>query len=252
MKRFFTRLSLFIVAFCLIYLLWKSLIWFFHYPIYILPNPYLVWQETVALFTTGKIYPHLTTTLTEVIFGFVIGFCVALILGYIFGKKEWLHITFAPYIVALQAIPIVALAPLFILWFGSGIASKIAICAIIVFFPVMVNTIAAITNIDQDKKELMKTYNASFTDNLIKLEIPHSLPYLFSSIKIGLVLSIVGTVVGEFMGADRGLGFLINASLGLFDTPQLFAIIFTLAVLGILLYGTCSALELSLGKKDKP
>ena len=243
MNRYLIKFIQVSFAFIFVYLFWKGFIWIFHYPTYILPSPGLVWNKLFLLFQSGKIYPHLQITLTEIFAGFFFGSTLAMISGYILAKKRVLHITIAPYIVAFQSIPIVALAPLFIIWFGFGITSKIIICAIIVFFPVMINTIAAISNIEETKKDLMRTFNSSFLDNLLKLEIPHSLPYLFSSMKIGIVLSIVGAIVGEFMGASYGLGFLINSSLGLFDTPQLFAVIFILALLGIILYTVSTSLE---------
>ena len=243
MNRYLIKFFQIVIALIVVYFLWKGVIWIYHYPTYILPAPSLVSQKLVYLIQSGKIYPHLQITLTEIFAGFLFGSILAMFFGYIFAKKRILHLTITPYIVAFQSIPIVALAPIFIIWFGSGITSKIVICSIIVFFPVMVNTITAISNIEETKKELMCTLNSSFLDNLLRLEIPHSLPYIFSSMKIGMVLAIVGAIVGEFMGADKGLGFLINSSLGLFDTPQLFAVIFILALLGIILYTISSSLE---------
>lgn len=239
----FTKFFLIAVAFVVIYLLWKFLIILFDYPTYIVPSPELVSEKMLTLFRTGRIYPHLQTTLTEIFVGFSIGALAANIIGYILVKREWLNITITPYIVAFQAIPIVAMAPLFILWFGTGIASKIAVCALIVFFPIMINTVAAINAIDSNKRDLMKTYQANGWQVLTKLEIPASLPYAFSSLKIGLTLSVVGAIVGEFMGADQGLGFLINASLGLIDTPQLFAVIIILAIIGMSFYFFVSLVE---------
>ena len=243
MKHFLFRFLLFIISIITAYLLWVAVILYFDYPAYIIPSPDEVYHKLVFLFETGKIYPHLSTTLTEITLGFIIGFGFAVGLGYLLAKIEWLKFTMTPYLVAFQSIPVVALAPLFILWFGTGITSKIAICSLIVFFPVMVNTVAAITNINKDQKALLKTLNASPWQLLTKLEIPAALPYLFSSIKIGFVLSIVGAIVGEFIGADQGLGFMINTSLGLFDTPQLFAIISILAMIGMLSYSIPSIFE---------
>lgn len=243
MKWLMEKIFLIIISLGFIYLFWKALIFIFHYPTYILPEPSLVYNKVYFLFVQGKIYPHLFTSLVEILSGFTIGFILSVFIGYLLAKKEWLKITITPYIVAFQTIPIVALAPLFILWFGTGVTSKIIICALIVFFPVLMNTIAAINNISRQQRELLWTYNANVFQVSTKLEIPASLPYLFSSLKIGVVLSIVGATVGEFIGADHGLGFLINTSLGLFDTPQLFAVIFILALLGLSLYFIISLIE---------
>ncbi|KKP86051.1 MAG: ABC transporter inner membrane protein [candidate division CPR3 bacterium GW2011_GWE2_35_7] len=192
MNRYLIKFFQIVIALIVVYFLWKGVIWIFHYPTYILPAPSLVSQKLVYLIQSGKIYPHLQITLTEIFAGFLFGSILAMFFGYIFAKKRILHLTITPYIVAFQSIPIVALAPIFIIWFGSGITSKIVICSIIVFFPVMVNTITAISNIEETKKELMCT---------------------------------------------------LNSSLGLFDTPQLFAVIFILALLGIILYTISSSLE---------
>ena len=224
-------------------LLWKLAILIFDYPTYILPDPILVKNRLSFLFETGKIYPHLKRTLLEILSGFILGTSLAVITGYVLAKRKWLKISLTPYIIGFQSIPIIALAPLFILWFGTGIVSKIIICALIVFFPIMINTVTALSNIESDKKDLLRMYNASSLNILSKLEIPHSLPYIFSSLKIGIVLSVIGAVVGEFIGADKGLGFLINSSLGLIDTPQLFAVIFILSTLGLAFYTIVSIIE---------
>lgn len=243
MKKFLLRLLLVFLSLALFYFLWKALIYYFDYPSYILPSPDLVQKKLLDFFVSGKIYPHLQRTFLELIWGFIFGFLIASISGYLLAKKKLLKITFTPYIVAFQAVPIVALAPLIILWFGNGLLSKIIISGLVVFFPVFVNTLTAVNSIDPELKDLFHIYRANSLQTFFKLELPASANYIFASLKIGIILSLVGAIVGEFVGADKGLGFLINSSLGLIDTPQLFAVIFILSVIGIFLYLIALSLE---------
>ncbi|HYN87719.1 MAG TPA: ABC transporter permease subunit, partial [Ardenticatenaceae bacterium] len=148
-----------------------------------------------------------------------------------------------PYIVAMQAVPVVAVAPLLVIWFGSGLLSKVLVCALIVFFPVLVNTIVGVRSVNQEWLELMRALNASSWQTFVKVELPGSLPVLFGGLKLGVTLAVVGAVVGEFVGADRGLGALIKISSSLFDTPQLFVALFALAAMALALYGVVTVLE---------
>jgi NitT/TauT family transport system permease protein len=149
----------------------------------------------------------------------------------------------SPFLVASQAVPIVAIAPLLIIWFGSGIFSKVLICALIVFFPVLVNTIVGIRAVPRALNELMRSLRASRWQILWTLEIPAALPVFLGGLRIGATLSVIGAVVGEFVGADRGLGFLINVGRGQYDTALVFVAIFTLIALALSLYGLVLLLE---------
>jgi NitT/TauT family transport system permease protein len=148
-----------------------------------------------------------------------------------------------PYLAAAQSIPAVAIAPLLIIWFGSGQLSKVLICALIVFFPVLVNTIVGIRSVDPGLKMLMRSLRANRWQTFVMLEVPAALPVLLGGLKIGVVLAVIGAVVGEFVGADRGLGYLINLSKGLFNTPLMFAALITLSVISLTLYVIVSGLE---------
>ena len=132
----------------------------------------------------------------------------------------------APYIVASQSIPIVALAPLLVIWFGSGLTSKVLVCALIAFFPTLISTIVGIRNVDPDLHDLMRSLRASRRQIFRLLELPAALPVIFGGLKLSVILAVVGAVVGEFVGADVGLGFLINLARGVLDTPLMFVAIF--------------------------
>jgi NitT/TauT family transport system permease protein len=168
---------------------------------------------------------------------------VATVLGYILAKSPFLERLAGPYIAAMQSIPAVAIAPLLVIWFGSGKLSKVLICALIVFFPVLVNTIVGIRSVDAGLTTLMRSLRANRWQTFIMLEVPASLPVLLGGLKIGVVLAVIGAVVGEFVGADRGLGFLINLSKGLFNTPLMFVALITLGAISLTLYLLVTGLE---------
>ncbi len=149
----------------------------------------------------------------------------------------------APYLAASQAIPIVALAPLLVIWLGPGALSKIVVCALTLFFPVLINTIVGIRSVDRELVELLRSLQATRWQSFIYLEIPAALPVLLGGLKIGVTLSVIGAVVSEFVSADRGLGFLVNLARGLFDTPLMFVALFTLMAIALAMYLAVSALE---------
>jgi NitT/TauT family transport system permease protein len=149
----------------------------------------------------------------------------------------------APYIVASQSLPVVAVAPLLVIWFGPGRISKVLICALIVFFPALVNTVLGVRSVPADLRDLMRSLRAGAWQTFTKLEAPASLPNLLGGLKIGATLSVIGAVVGEFVAADEGLGFLINVARGQFDTPMVFAAAIILVAIALALYAAVTALE---------
>ncbi|MFQ5854626.1 MAG: ABC transporter permease [Anaerolineae bacterium] len=216
------------------------------YPTWILPGPAQVWRRFVQAAGDGTLLQHTQVTVTEALLGFALGFCVAGVLGYLLAKSPTLEQLAAPYIVVSQSTPVVAVAPLLILWFGAGILSKILVCALVVFFPMLVNTIVGLRSIDPDYRGLFETLNASTWQTFTKLELPGALPVLFGGFRVSITLSVVGAVVGEFIGSDQGLGALINIARGLFDTPLIFVALFTLIAIALALYLSIVALERTL------
>ncbi len=213
------------------------------YPTWILPGPAQVWHRFVQVAGDGTLLRHAQVTLTEALLGFALGFCVAGILGYGLAKSPTLERLVSPYIVASQSTPIVAVAPLLILWFGAGILSKVLVCALVVFFPMLVNTVVGLRSIDRDYRDLFESLDASAWQTFTKLELPAALPVLFGGLRVGITLSVVGAVVGEFIGSDQGLGALINIARGLFDTPLMFVALLTLISIALVLYLSVVALE---------
>ncbi|MBN1991445.1 MAG: ABC transporter permease [Anaerolineae bacterium] len=231
------------VALTFFVLLWEGLIRLGHYPTFILPAPGKVLTTFGRALTDGTLWHHAQATLSEVFTGLALGLMVATILGYFLARNSVIERLLAPYIVALQSVPVVAIAPLLVIWFGSGRLSKILVCALIVFFPMLVNTIVGIRSVDEELRDLMRSLRASKWQTFYMLDVPAALPVLFGGLKVGVTLSVIGAVVGEFVGADRGLGFLINQARGLFNTPLVFVAIFSLVAIALILYGLVTLLE---------
>jgi NitT/TauT family transport system permease protein len=223
--------------------LWMVVVVVGNYPTFILPDPASVFNKLSEIVANGLLWHHSQATLAAIVGGLSLGLTTATLLGYLLAKSPLLERLAGPYIVASQSIPAVAIAPLLVIWFGSGKLSKVLICALVVFFPVLVNTIVGIRSVDAGLKTLMRSLRANRWQTFVMLEIPAAMPVLLGGLKIGVTLSVIGAVVGEFVGADRGLGFLINQAKGLFDTPLMFAALITLASISLSLYLLVTRLE---------
>jgi NitT/TauT family transport system permease protein len=212
-------------------------------PAFILPSPEQVAIRFWKALMDGSLIVHTAASLVEVLLGLLAGTVAAVSLGYAVAKSRLFERLVSPYLVATQAIPIVAIAPLLVIWFGPGIFSKVLICALIVFFPVLVNTVVGVRAVPVPFHDLMRSLRATRGQILRILELPASLPVLLGGLRIGATLSVIGAVVGELVGSDHGLGFLINAARGQYDTALVFVAVFTLIALALGLYGLVSALE---------
>lgn len=216
---------------------WKLIVVAGGYPVFILPPPETVLARFAGAWLDGTIANHALATLAEVVIGFAIGGSSAVLIGYLLARSRLAERVLSPYIVAAQATPILALAPVLVLWFGPGLAARVVICALIVFFPIAVATMVGIRAVDEGLLELARSLRASRWQVFTTLEIPAALPSIFGGLRIGVTLAVVGAIVGEWAGADRGLGVLVNLARGsLFDIPLVFATLLTIALLGIALY----------------
>jgi ABC-type nitrate/sulfonate/bicarbonate transport system permease component len=214
------------------------------YPVFILPTPREVWAKFVTVAADGTLLYHTVVTMSEILGGLALGLTAATVLGYLLAKSPLVERFLSPYIVASQSVPIIALAPLLIIWFGFGLLSKVLVCAVTIFFPVLINTIVGLRSVEKDLQDLMRSLEASRWQVFRLLEVPAALPVLLGGLKVGVTLSVIGAVVGEFAQSDRGLGFLVNlANRGLFDTPLMFVALFVLMIIALVLYGIVSALE---------
>jgi NitT/TauT family transport system permease protein len=244
--------SIFVLITILVTLgIWEAAILIWRFPAFILPGPLDVWNRFLKALGNGSLLRNSSYTLLEILCGLFIGSCMAMLLGYLLAKSPTAEHLLSPYLVASQAIPLVAVAPLLIIWFGPGIFSKILICSLIVFFPVLVNTIVGLRAVPANLQDLMSSLYATKTQVLRYLEIPAALPVFLGGLRIGATLSVIGAIVGEFVGSDRGLGFLINVSRGQYDTALVFVAIFTLVIMALALYGLVLLAEKQLLKWRK-
>lgn len=218
-------------------LIWALVVDWANLPAFVLPSPAAVWSKFLQTLQDGTLLSNAAVTLLEVLSGLFAGTCLATILGYFLARSTSLEQLISPILVAGQAVPTVAIAPILIIWFGSGMISKVIICTFIVFFPVLVNTIIGFRDVPANLRDLMRSMHANKLQMLKHLELPAALPILFGGLRIGATLSVVGAVVGEFVGSDSGLGFLINLGRGQYDMALVFVAIFTLIAMALILYG---------------
>ena len=230
-------LAIFLVA-------WRLAVVVTGFPPFILPTPEAVAGRWVTALLESTIEPHLAATLVEIFLGLLVGAGLGLVVGYGLARSQLIERVLSPYLVAAQATPILALAPLIAIWFGPGLLGKVLICALIVFFPVAIYTMVGIRSVDGGLLELGRALRATRRQVLTTLEIPAALPSIFGGLRVGVTLAVVGAIVSEWAGAERGLGVLINLARGsLFDIPLMFATLLTIAVVGISLYLVVVAIE---------
>lgn len=214
-----------------------------HVPAYILPSPPKVWNSLEKMFVKGTVYPHLWTTTYEVILGFVIGAFLGIVLGYIFIKVDALKTMLMPYLIFLQTAPKIALVPLFVIWFGIGLISKVVLIISMVLFPVLSGMMLGLESIPPDVRNLMKILKASKWQIFSQVEMQYSLPALFASMKVGIVQAVIGAIVAEWMSGKQGLGYILTYASSTYDTPMLLAGIIVTIILGIATYQVISVLE---------
>jgi NitT/TauT family transport system permease protein len=237
------RTWLIILSLLLALLAWQLVASFGGLPAFILPSPERVGARFIQAIADGSLISNMAVTLAEVLSGLALGVSIASFLGYLLARSLHLEHLLSPYIVASQSVPIVAIAPLLVIWFGPGLFSKILACALIVFFPVLVNTVVGVRSVPEDLRDLMRSLRASRWQMLRYLELPAALPVFLGGLRIGATLSVIGAVVGEFVGAKSGLGYMVNVGRGLFDTSLVFVAVFTLIALALVLYGSVSLIE---------
>lgn len=219
-----------------IFLTWECSVRWLQISSLLLPSPIQVLRSLVENLLNGVLVKHGAVTLIEILGGFVLGSSLGICLGGVIALSPKIHRILNPYIIASQTMPKLALAPLFALWFGFGYTPKILIAGLICFFPLFESTVTGLTVIPREQSMLFRSLGASKWQTLIKLQIPHALPYLFSGFRIAVVLSVVGAIVGEFIGANAGLGTMIMVAQSTMDTPLMFAVFIVLTVIGLLLY----------------
>jgi NitT/TauT family transport system permease protein len=230
------RLQSIVVAIALI-ALWEGACRVFDISALVLPAPSAIVVRLYALVASGMIWPHLWATLVEVLSGFILGSVAGLVIGALVSLIPVFERLVYPYLVALQTLPKVAIAPLFIIWFGYGLTSKIVITALVCFFPVLVSVIAGFHSTDKDQLDMMKAFGATNWQTLYRLRIPSALVLLFAGLEIAAVLAVIGAIVGEFVGAQVGLGYLVVTLNFSLDVAGVFAVLIVLSAIGLAMHG---------------
>jgi len=230
-------------------LLWEFLCKSIPVKEYIVPAPSVV-AKTFALHYKSLLTDFYITAM-EAVLGFLLANLLSLITAVSFTLSPLISRIFYPYTVALKSIPLIALAPLLVLWFGYGIVGKVVMSAIIAYFPLVVNATTGLNEIDRERLALMESLSAGKIEILFKLRFPSAMPHIFAALKISTSLSVVGAIVAELTGAKQGLGFTILMASYNIDTPLLFCAIILAAIIGITFFGTMQLFESTLGKKYK-
>ena len=223
-------------------LVWQYGVLWLDVPAYILPPPsdvaVALWRGLDAgIFSRGGYWLHTGVTLSEVLLGFVIGSTAGLVLGTIISQVRIIEATFSVYLIAIQSLPKIALAPIIVLWFGFGLTSKVVIICLLTFFPLLVNSMAGFRAVEPERIELMRAIGANGWQMFWKVRLPSAMPYIFAGLDMAAVFAVVGAVVGEFVGAQRGLGVLILSMNASMDTAGTFSIFIILSLIGVLLHG---------------
>jgi NitT/TauT family transport system permease protein len=223
--------------------LWEWIVRALAIPPFLVPAPSAIARALAAGMASRLYAGHFAVTLSETLLGFLIAAGSGIVLGAVIAQFRLLEQTVYPYLVALQTLPKIAIAPLIIVWFGFGISSKIIIAAMVGFFPVLVNVIVGLKTIDQAKLELMRSFNASRWQTFRLVRFPNALPFVFAGLDVAIVFSVLGAIVGEFVGAQQGLGSLILQFNFALDIAGVFAILILLSLLGVALHLVMQAIQ---------
>lgn len=229
------------VVFALFIMIWESSVRLLDVPVYLIPKPSLVWSTIVDQF--GSLMKDTGVTLLEAFLGFLLANVLSMIIAVGFAHSKWFERSFYPYTIALKSVPVIAIAPLLVLWFGYGMFGKVVMAAIISFFPLVVNATVGLRAVDPEALDLMHSLSASRRQILTKLRFPTALPFIFSALKISSALAVVGAIVAELTGAKQGIGFTILIATFNVDTPKLFAAIVVASLAGILFFAAVTWME---------
>jgi len=228
-KNFMLRLLL-IAAFLAV---WEAIVRVFEIPLFILPTPSNVFTALYRGIASSLYVDHVWITITETLLGFVLGTSLAFVLGTVIALSRPVEYFLYPFVVMFQAMPKVALAPLIIVWFGLGLTSKVVNAALVAFFPLMVNTIVGLRSAEEDKVNLMKSLAATRTQIFWMLQLPNAMPYIFAGLEIAMIFALIGAIVAEFVGAQAGLGMLIQSMNFTMDVAGQFSVLLLLSLIGL-------------------
>ena len=221
--------------------LWEAVVRGMGVPEYLLPAPTEIGRTLVH--DLPRLLPHVWVTTYEALMGFAIGAVFGVLLAVIFVHSRTLELGLYPYAIALKSVPVVAIAPLLIVWFGNGLIPKVVVAAVISFFPMVVNTVRGLRRVDDEALDLFESLSATKAQVFWKLRVPTSLPFVFAALRMSSTLAVIGAIVAEFAGSDKGLGFLILISSHRLETVDMFVGILLSSLLGIAVFYLVALVE---------
>lgn len=227
-------------------LLWISVAESGRYPAFILPHPEAVVDRLYTLYERDILMKHVIITIREAVTGLLLAVGLALPLGYVVARNRWMSALLMPYLVAIRAVPVVAIAAILVIWLGTGIQSKVFVVVFITWFPLMEAVVVGIQQVNPRLRDLMRAYQANPVQVFWKLELPSAMPNLLSGLKIAATLSVVGAAVAEMMGANQGLAYLIVFGRGTSDAPLVFGAVLLLTAISLTFYSLIALAEMIL------
>jgi NitT/TauT family transport system permease protein len=230
------RAALVVAVFVLVAASWEVGVRLTDMPAFVLPPPSAIARQLAAMFGQRLFWVDVGVTMNEVLLGYAVAIVLAVLLGAAIAQIALLELSLMPYVVAFQTIPSVALAPLFLQWFGYGLLSKVVMAALIAFFPILVNVIAGLQASGRDEIQMARAFGASRLKILLKVRVPNALPYVFAGLELGVVFALVGAIVAEFVGAKAGLGNRILQYNEQFNIAGMFGVLIVLAGAGMAMH----------------
>jgi NitT/TauT family transport system permease protein len=224
-------------------LLWENLVNILEVDEVVLPTPSRIGSALFAQLDNPLFWSNFRVTTQEAILGFIAAVIFAIIAGTFISQIKIVDKAFMPYLVGFQAIPKIALAPIFIVWFGYGMTSKVVMAATVAFFPILINIIEGLKSADNDQIRMLRVFGASRFQIFLKVQIPCALPFFFAGLDVGILLAILGAVVGEFLGAQEGVGAMVLLAQYNFEIPTMFALLIVLSLMGIIAHIIVKALQ---------
>ena len=232
--RLATQITYPLLGVVLIVALWAAACFYGNIPTVVLPTPDKVMKAFIARF--DLIVAEGWVTLKETLYGFILAIAIGIPMAVAVANSRALNLMFYPLLIALQSVPKVALAPIILVWLGTGIESKLAIVWLVAFFPIIVDTVAGLRSTPRELLELAHSLKATPMQIFLKVQLPAALPFIITGAKVAITLAVIGAVIGEFVGSSEGLGFLLLSATSQLDAPLAFAALFALSFLGIFVY----------------
>jgi len=228
--------ALFLISLAALIAIWQGYVTANNISDAVLPAPRAVWDAFVADATDGTYASNMVVTGEEVLLGFFVGSALGVVLAVTIAEVQWIRKIFYPYVIASQSVPKIALAPLFLIWFGFGLESKVILAITITFFPVLINTLSGLDQVDEGQMDLMHALCAKRRRIFLRVKLPSAVPSMLAGLEIAIVLSVISAVVAEFIGATEGLGYLIMYYNTKLDVAAEFAALIVLSIAGYVLH----------------